>query len=153
MSPIDPANLAALTLVLALAGTALIDARSGRVPRWPLYIGGALAATLLARDEGWRALALRLIEAGGVFLVIWLVNALWRRWRGHDAIGMGDARWSALAAFGFGWVTVAVGWALGAWVALGWLGLARLLRYGGRSHVHFAPFLALGLAAALWWLS
>lgn len=131
--------------------TACIDARTGRVPDKFLLVGFvcALTATILAAlnhpDVSPLIPVLAPLAAalalGGL---IWGVNELWYRSRGQDALGMGDAKWSVVAALAFGLVPVLWAWALAAWLGLAWLGLSHW-RAAARSHLHFTPFLAVAL--------
>jgi hypothetical protein len=68
-----------------------------------------------------------------------------------DAFGMGDAKWTVLAVSCFGIVAGFLAWALGAWLALGWMGLMRLMKRP-IARVYFAPFLFIGLCAGIYWL-
>lgn len=131
--------------------TAWIDGRTGRVPDRYLLAGFvcALAATILAALHNPHVSPLILTLAplaaalalGGL---IWGINELWYRWRGQDALGLGDAKWSVVAALAFGIIPVLWAWALAAWLGLAWLGLSRW-RTAARPHLHFTPFLAAAL--------
>ncbi len=136
---------AALLVWAVLAGTAYVDARSGRVPDVPL-LGGALAVgvaiLLLQPPQFFLERGLAALTVGGA---IWAGNELWYRWRKQDALGMGDAKWSMLAVFAFGVMPVLWAWVGGAWLALGWMAALRLRRRQ-LQRVFFAPFLCVGLA-------
>lgn len=148
----DPAGLlsapggmwVALAVWAALAASAIVDARTGRIPDAILLAGagGALTALLVAERFDiffWQGITALLL--GGV---LWLLNEVWFRRMRHDAIGMGDVKWSMLAVLGFGLVPVLWSWALAAWLGLGWMGIQRLRRKK-LQRVYFAPFLLLGL--------
>jgi leader peptidase (prepilin peptidase)/N-methyltransferase len=127
-----------------------IDARSGILPdplTLPLLLAG-LAATALAPGESLDRAAGAV--AGYVLLVA--VELAYRRWRGRDGLGRGDAKLFAAAGAWVGAVGlpgVLFGAALGALVFAAALALAgrRLDRH---SALPFGPF----LAAATWgvWL-
>ncbi|MGB4102200.1 MAG: hypothetical protein WBK91_09895 [Alphaproteobacteria bacterium] len=138
-------ELAALLVWAVLAGTAYVDARRGRVPDLPL-LGGALAVSVAML---WVQPPQMLLERGALALAvggaIWGGNELWYRWRGQDALGMGDAKWSMLAVLAFGMMPVLWAWAIGAWLALGWMAALRLMKRKIR-RVYFAPFLCVALA-------
>ncbi len=136
---------------IALGIAAYADARTGRVP--DKYLLGGLTCALLA----CLASALQnphmlpiiqvviwLMAALSLGLLIWSINEIWYRWRGQDAIGMGDAKWSVVAALAFGLAPVLWAWALAAWLGLAWIGLARW-RGVTRPYLHFTPFLGAAL--------
>ena len=136
---------AALLVWAVLVGTAYVDARRGRVPDVPL-LGGALGVGVaLLFMQPPLFLLERALLALTVGAAIWAGNELWYRWRGQDAVGMGDAKWSMLAVLAFGLAPVLWGWVVGAWLALGWMLALRLGRREIR-RVFFAPFLCVGLA-------
>lgn len=146
MIPLDAGGLVALAVLLALGGTAAWDARTGRIPDIPLALAAVPAVAWRVWLGDWRTVAL----AAGIGFALWAINEVWYRLSGRDAFGMGDAKWTALAALGFGAVAALAAWLVGAWLGLLWMGSARLL--GRRlGHVHFAPFLFLGLLLALAW--
>lgn len=137
--------LASCALGWLLLALAVADWRTYLLPN-PLVLAVALAglaaSALLMPDT----LADHAVGAGAGFLVFWATGALYRRWRGRDGLGLGDAKLLG---------------ALGAWVA--WQGLpsvvligaaaalaAALLRglrqgrLGAADRLPFGPFLALG---------
>jgi leader peptidase (prepilin peptidase)/N-methyltransferase len=137
----DPSPLAAWVAAAALAAlliaVAAIDARTRRIPdalNAAILMSGLAATWLLARD-----LTAALIGVFAGYLAIFAVNALFRRMRGRDGVGMGDAKLLG---------------ALGAWVL--WWGLpfvvltasaaglaVALLRRARRDEMlPFGPFLA-----------
>ncbi|MBI1187122.1 MAG: hypothetical protein GC206_07300 [Alphaproteobacteria bacterium] len=144
----DPPVLAAASATLALAGllliAAAIDIRERRLPdliNAAIFMSGLVATWLLGRD-----LLAALIGAVAGYLAIVAVNALFRRMRGRDGIGMGDAKLLG---------------ALGAWVA--WWGLpfvvliaaaaglavAAVRRANRGDMLPFGPFLA-GAGLIVW---
>lgn len=144
-------TIAVACVWLVLVSTAWIDGRTGRVPDKYLLVGfvAALAACILASLHNPSGTPLTFILtplaaalAFGAF--IWGVNELWFRWRKQDALGMGDAKWSVVAALACGIVPVLWAWALAAWLGLAWLGLSRW-RGAARPHLHFTPFLCAAL--------
>ncbi len=135
----------ALLVWAILAGTAYVDARSGRVPNKPL-VAGALFVSVCYLFIGPPELLLEQIAWALLCgFVIWAINAIWYSLRKHDALGMGDAKWSMLAALGFGVEPVFWAWVVAAWLALGWIAITRLRRLSIK-RVFFAPFLLAGLA-------
>lgn len=157
-------------LVLAiLAVTSIVDAFTGRVPTVPLVVAllGPLLAVALV--HGWMPTLERAVLALIPVLTLCLFNFICVQITRHDAFGMGDVKWTAVAAFSFGVGIVFWSWVIGAWVALIWLGLRRIARlfipslasehYEGHAYVHFVPFLLVGLLLSLlfglqapqWW--
>ncbi len=129
-----------------------IDWRHGVLPdvlTWPLAVLGLAAAWGLAPEE----VGDRLAGAACGYLGLWLVARLYRRLRGRDGLGLGDAK--LLAAAG-AWVgasglpTVLAGAALAALAAAGAMQLAghRLNRYAA---LPFGPFLAVAAWAVWLW--
>lgn len=143
-------------LFLGLLGVAaLCDAFRGRVPDLLVFaaFGGVLALSLAY--EGSLSAGQRLIAG---FLAFWLlkgVDTLYYALFHRDAFGMGDAKWTAAAAAGFGLNAVFWAWIFGAWAGLSWFVLRAILgvvfpRFRARGYVHFAPFLFFGLCFKLY---
>ncbi len=143
-----------------LGWSAWVDAWTGRVPDAILRRGLGWALFLLALGLfrpypdvfGWPptsdlhttllAALPHIFGAAALYGIVWLLNAVWRLWRGHDALGMGDAKWSAIAALAFGLVPVLWAWALAAWLGLAWL---FVVHRNLRARLYFAPFLFVAL--------
>ena len=109
----------------------------------PLILAGLAAAWLFAPGE----LLDRAVGAACGFLFLWAISALYRRWRGRDGLGLGDAKLFAAAG---AWVgasglpSVLFGGALAALAAAGCL--AATGRHLDRfSALPFGPFLALAI--------
>ncbi len=139
-------------LVLLLLGVlALEDARSGHIPDSIIAFG----MILLIAAQGYYVsvifAVMHLLLGLGLALLLWAINKAWYMWRRHDALGMGDAKWTMVAATCFGIGPAAFAWFVGAWLALLWIGLCRLFAHK-ITRVHFAPFLFLGLIAGIWWI-
>ena len=145
--PFDVAPPAAWFAVAALLFTAVYDARTGLVPPVPLALA-ALALMMSLIDGGATRAASAPFCALLIYIGVWAVNELHYHFMGHDALGLGDAHWSLVAALAYGPIPVLIAWGIGAWLALGWLGLRRTL---GRpvTHVYFVPFILIGLLVAL----
>jgi prepilin signal peptidase PulO-like enzyme (type II secretory pathway) len=139
-------------LVLALLGlAAAIDAIKGVVPDILIVIGLFALIAILGFEVSWPFAAGQLGWGIAAAIAIWAINELWFQMLGHEAIGMGDAKWTLLAAAGFGIVPVLFAWGAGACIAV----LAMGLLFAARKPVtrlHFAPFLFLGLLVAIYWL-
>lgn len=131
-----------------LFATAAWDARTGIVPNMPLAIGAL--AVLVAHDVvyGWNAVLGALVFGAGSWFGIWLLNELWFRIARRDALGMGDAKWTALAIMTFGWVPALFAWFVGSWVAIAWIIGCAIAKKRVRK-VYFAPFLFIGLTIGI----
>jgi leader peptidase (prepilin peptidase)/N-methyltransferase len=134
-------------------GWAWIDALSFCLPdvlTLPL-LGAGLAQTFwLDRED----LTDHALAAALAYTALWLLNAAYRRWRGRDGLGLGDAK---LLAAGGAWLgTAALPGALlvAALAGLGWAGLLALrgTRLSGQLKLPFGPFLAAGIWL-MWLLS
>lgn len=147
-------------LWLCLGYSAWIDGRTGRVPNKILFPGaiyclvvlGFLAFQKLSILASLDFIGFRFLSALAVGAVFWLFNEVWWRWKRQDAIGMGDAKWSALAVLGFGVLPVLWAWSIAAWLGLGWIGLKKLKRRKTEV-IYFAPFLFIGLVLIKLWLT
>lgn len=87
------------SLVLTLAALCVYDLRLFILPdtlTLPLLMTG-LAAELLAPGTDGASLEARLAGAAGGYGVLYLLNKLYRAWRGRDGLGMGDAKLMAAA--------------------------------------------------------
>lgn len=151
----DPAGFwLGLPVWIILGWTAIIDARTGRVPDLLLLPGavialaGLIVGTLHSIPDNTTAAILfilqRLFASLAFGSVVWALNELWYRWRGHDALGMGDAKWSMLAILAFGLIPVLWAWPLAAGLGLLWLALRRW-QNRPTQRLFFAPFLCIGL--------
>lgn len=141
--------LPALVLFI-LAAAALSDAISMTVPDGLILLGllavGAVQALYVGGTYAWHHLRDALIVA----VSLWCVNELWYRITKRDALGMGDAKWSALAVACFGLYPVILAWGVGAWLALTALGIKKMQQRPAY-RICFAPFLFAGLIVSLWW--
>jgi hypothetical protein len=98
----------------------------------------------------WRFAGLHMLAAFASGMLLYGINEIWYSTFKHDAFGMGDAKWTSLAVVCFNLKPALIAWGLGACLAVLWLGL---LRIAGRksAHVHFAPFLWIGLVVGIYW--
>ena len=133
-----------------LLALAWIDIRSWLLPdalTLPLVVAGLLAAAAFDPDQ----LLDRSLGAAAGYLSLMTIAALYRRWRGREGLGGGDAK--LLAAAG-AWVGAAalpqviLVAALSALIAAGCLRLAGI-RLHAQSALPFGPFLAFA-TWALW---
>lgn len=117
----------AMLLAAILVAIAVADLEAMLIPdalSLPLIPAGLALAALTLGPDALASLALHALAAVAGYGLIWGLAVLWRRWRGVDGIGLGDAKLLAAA---------------GAWV--GPAGLPGVLLYGSVA----------GLAAALLW--
>ncbi len=157
LTPVFPPELWFLPFVLLtlLGLAALVDAFIGRVPNVLILL--ALAATLFpsAAYEGWPSAGGRFLLGAAAFWILKSANALYLSLTRRDALGMGDAKWTSVAAAAFGLPAVFWAWIFGAWLGLVWMGLRWLVGLLWRDarpsgYLHFAPFLLIGLLAKLY---
>ena len=134
-----------------LALTAIIDIFTTTVPDECIWLGLLAVTGLLGVYASWDIAAEHLQIAIAAGIVIWGVNQLWYRLFRHDALGMGDAKWTMLAVICFGVMPALFAWGVGAFLAVIFIGLMRLCRRK-IARVTFAPFLFVGLCAGLYWL-
>jgi prepilin signal peptidase PulO-like enzyme (type II secretory pathway) len=139
--PPDIHAIAAILALIALAYTAIVDARTGMVPPLPLAVASLLLIASLVANG---ATPMAIVHAALMYAGIWAVNEAHYRMMGRDALGMGDAHWSFVATLLYGPVAVLWAWGAGACLAILFLGARRL---AGKSagQVYFVPFLFIGL--------
>jgi len=165
-----PHFLAALGFATLLLVLSLIDLETFLLPD-ALTLPGAAAALacsallppLWTLGIGWQAgLSGAVLGGGG----LWLLSVLYRRVRGIDGLGLGDAKLMLLVGALLGPVAVALTLFAGACLALpaGLLAMRRAAVEGGggglRTRLPFGPFLCAGAVAYLlagpwflhWWL-
>lgn len=143
-SPWMPAFVLAI-----LFGTAAWDARTGIVPNIPLLVGAVAVAITRFVFEEWNVAVLYIGMGLAAWAGVWALNEIWFRVFGKDAVGMGDAKWTALAVATFGPVAGALfAWFAGSWVSIAWIigSYAVGIRI---KKVYFAPFLFCGLVIGL----
>ena len=134
-------TLISVCLGLSLAVAAIIDWRQMILPDWitlPLIPLGWAMSMLQAPD-----LTDRLIGAVVGFALFAGIAELYRRLRGRDGLGMGDAKLLAAAGAWVGWQDLPSVVLLGAVTALAW---ALAARRDPERPLPFGPF----LTAAFW---
>ncbi len=151
----DPVWLASLCAVTVLAATAFIDARTGRVPDLPLFLGLAGMIFISGFYEGQPVLLYRSVAAIIAIFVLWVINYSYFFFLRHDAYGMGDVKWTGLATFVVGLNVIFWAWCLAAWLGLLWMGGRMFLglffwQLKEKRHVHFSPFLFISLLVSLY---
>ncbi|WP_291841899.1 A24 family peptidase [Maricaulis sp.] len=138
-------HLATVVLVLALGGLAWIDARSFRLPdllTLPLIAAGVLLNAIILGTP-WASL----VGAGLGYGIFVAIEIAYRRLRGRDGLGRGDAKLLAAAgAWCGGWllpIIVLVG-ALSALLFIATIALIRRQAPASGQPFAFGPWLALG---------
>ncbi len=132
----------AVCLGLILLVAALIDWRRMILPDWITLPLIPLGCAMAAMQEP--PLTDRLIGAVAGFAVFAGIAELYRRLRGHDGLGMGDAKLLAAAGAWVGWRDLPLVVLGGAVTALAW---ALATRRDPERPLPFGPFLA-----ATFWL-
>ena len=142
----DTVVLSSCVLGWGLLALGWIDARTFTLPHvltLPLAALGLGVSAWFSQDVPWQSLA----GAGAGFAAFWLIAELFRRWRGRDGLGMGDAfllavggAWTGLA----GLPTIILYGAAG---GLAWVGIQYMTGRTGVLHdrLPFGPFLAAGI--------
>jgi prepilin signal peptidase PulO-like enzyme (type II secretory pathway) len=139
-------------IVFFLLGcAALVDAFTSTIPDTLIIVGMLAVIVTQGMYVSWPFAAWHLVLAFGAAILVWAMNDLWRAVFDNDAIGMGDAKWTMLAVACFDITPVMAAWGVGAWLALIWIGAARVTRYK-LQRIYFAPFLFLGLTTAIYLL-
>lgn len=133
---------AALGVLLLIA--AAIDIRTMRIPNVlnaVIAAAGLVATWLLQRDIVTALLGLTL---GYAF--IFLANAAYRGVRGHDGVGMGDAKLLAGAGAWVGWAGLPFIVLIGSATGLAYVAAARVAgrHLGPLDTLPFGPFLCIG---------
>ena len=130
-------------VLLALPEIALRHLILPDVLTLPLMLAGLVLAAFTPQMQ----LADHLVGAVAGFLVLWLVATLYRRLRGREGLGLGDAKLFAAAGAWVGWQGLASVLLIGAVGGLLWAIAAVAVGRGRAPHepLGFGPFLAAGL--------
>lgn len=140
-----PAALLLAFFGWTLLALAVIDFETGYLPDW---LTGSLALVGLAANA-FSIFAPPLdavigaIAGGAVF---WAIGAIWRRWRGVDALGLGDAKLLAALGAWMGWTALPIIVLVGSLASLGvvLLPLIKGAKINTTDAVPFGPGLAFG---------
>lgn len=132
-----------LTVVLAAmcVWIAVVDFREMRIPdlaSLPLIAAGLVVSGVVSHVP----LADRLIGAGAGFLTLWAIGEAYFRWRGAEALGIGDAKLFAAAGAWLGWAALPAVLLIAAAMGLAFAALRPANRQGGLA---FGPWLAAAL--------
>jgi prepilin signal peptidase PulO-like enzyme (type II secretory pathway) len=136
---------------LILVLTAAVDAYTATIPDGMIFAGMLAITGMQGLYASWQSAAENLRTALLAGVLIWCVNQLWYKFFRHDALGMGDAKWTMLAVACFGTMPALGAWGIGSCIAVLWIVTTRLVRYKV-TQVTFGPFLLIGLCGSLYWL-
>lgn len=140
--------VAALALLVLGAGAA-IDFIKGIIPDPLIFFGMIGIVAAKGMYVSWPDAAHQMTWGLLAAAIVWGVNELWFRAFHHDALGMGDAKWSMLAVTCFGGMPVLIAWGIGAILGSIWIGVQKVIRLPNL-YLHFAPFLFAGLLIGIW---
>lgn len=137
----------------ALLALAWIDAETMLLPdllTLPL-LGAGLAEALWLEPA---SLADRALAAALAYTALWGLAWGYRRLRGREGLGLGDAKLLAAGGAWLGTQTLPLALLSGALLALAWVGVMALRQGGldGGRRIPFGPFLALGIWVGWVWL-
>lgn len=138
-------RLAGCLLAFALAWAAAVDIDRFLLPN-ALTFGLAAAGLALAALRGWQALADSLIGLVVGYGLLAGVGFLYRRLRGRDGLGLGDAKLFAAAGAWLGWSALPTVLLTASFAAM--LGVFAMIaarrKLDGATPVAFGPFIAAG---------
>ena len=129
-----------------LLALSLIDIRTHRLPDILTLPLAAVGLSLPFWTETGLPFELRLIGLAVGFVSLWAVAALFRRLRGYDGLGLGDAKLLGAAGAWLGPYALAPLMLIATCVALIAIGGAALVghKMSARTAIPFGPFLCLG---------
>lgn len=142
-----------MTLASTLLALSLIDLRSHRLPDILTLPLAAIGLSLPFFTETALPVELRLIGLSLGFVSLWGLAALFRRVRGYDGLGLGDAKLLGAAGAWVGPLALAPLVLIGSSAALLTIVAAALFgrRVSARTAIPFGPFLCLGFLTV--WLA
>lgn len=144
-----PPTLTSVVLLIALSVVCWFDIDHFRIPDWITF---PLIALGLLEPLVWpsKPFLLHLAGAAAGYGLIWALNAYWKRFRGREGIGMGDAKLLAGAGAWLGLPALPIVTLVASSIALVWILLTRSFR-SGRDELSdvfpFGPFLSIGFFA------
>jgi leader peptidase (prepilin peptidase)/N-methyltransferase len=142
---------ATLMLGWALLGLSLVDLLDFRLPdvvTLPLIAGGLLLSLWLPDHDPLG----HLIGAAAGFAVLYAIAAFYRRARGREGLGLGDAKLAAAAGAWLGWQALPSVVLVACAIAFVWIGMAVIFR--GRAALAERIAFGIPLSFAFWlvWL-
>jgi prepilin signal peptidase PulO-like enzyme (type II secretory pathway) len=132
-----------------LALTATVDAFTEVIPDMLILLGVVAVAGTQVLFGPWQMALWHLSQALVIGFTIWAANFVWYTTFHHDALGMGDAKWTMLAIVCFGLEPVLFAWGLGAVLASTYIIVASLAHHKV-TRVTFGPYLFIGLCVGLY---
>lgn len=138
-------------LYLNIAALSFYDFREFRLPNI-LNATFLLLTTVISYTSGLYAFEYHIIGAVVGFLALFLLNLVYRKIRGRDGMGMGDAKLLAGIGMLVGWPNLPIILSIASILGLGYA----LARFGTSkvnltiTHIPFGPFL--GFSAFSFWL-
>ncbi len=140
-----PAAVFAAFFGWTLLALAVIDWETGYLPDW---LTGTLALIGLAANAFsiFAPPVDAIIGAAAGAVSFWAIGALWRRWRGVEALGLGDAKLLGALGAWMGWEALPIIVLVGSLASLAGVALSSLrgAKISTRDAVPFGPGLALG---------
>jgi leader peptidase (prepilin peptidase) / N-methyltransferase len=132
-----------LSFVLAWASAVDLDRRL--LPD-PLTLGLCVAGLWLGWREGWEQALESAIGAAAGYGALALVGLGYKRIRGREGLGLGDAKLLAAAGAWCGWQDLPLVLLMGSLLALLWVAVSGILgaRWTRESALPFGPFIATG---------
>ncbi len=129
-----------------LLALSLIDIRTHRLPDILTLPLAALGLSLPFWAEGGLPFDLRLVGLGVGFAALWAIATLFRRLRGYDGLGLGDAKLLGAAGAWLGPFALAPLMLIATCAALLAVGGAVLVghKVTARTAIPFGPFLCVG---------
>ncbi|MDZ4761779.1 MAG: A24 family peptidase [Alphaproteobacteria bacterium] len=136
---------ASILLAFALAWASVVDFDRFILPD-ALTLGLVVAGLALASTLGSLTLLHHVIGAVAGYAVLALVAFAYRRWRGREGLGRGDAKLLAAAGAWLGWAALPQILLMASVGAMGWVlaGVLARRRFNGSDPIAFGPFIALG---------
>jgi leader peptidase (prepilin peptidase) / N-methyltransferase len=138
-------HLATFTLACLLAAIALVDLRTRRIPDGlnAMLLACGLAEAFFVEGDMIAAL----IGACAGFAAFALLGLAYRRVRGHDGLGLGDAKLLGAAGAWLGWIGLPFVVLLAASAGLGYVAYERLRgrEVDPMQVLPFGPFLCAGV--------
>jgi leader peptidase (prepilin peptidase)/N-methyltransferase len=135
------------TLTMGLAWASAIDLKRLRIPD-PITFSLLILGLLRSASMGWQTLIDHTFGVVVGYAALILVALIYRKLRGHDGIGRGDAKLLAAGGAWIGWAGLPYAVAIASATALALaLSAIALKRMNAKRPMPFGPFLAVGIWA------
>ena len=135
-------------LAMLMLAIAVVDARRFMIPDYLTATAFALAcayAAILQPDAPVASVGFAILRAVVFASALFVVRALYLKWRGLEAIGLGDVKLAAAAGAWLDWTMMPVAIEIAALAALAWCGVAHVSgkrRMTAMTRVPFGLFFA-----------